>query len=95
VTRSQETVHEPALRGEQSNLEESTISNLGVEALKHFNPLIFDLSTPLLIQLSPPRVTHHNRHIVFQEDMEANDATSPRSFHTPSMTTTIGGIPPP
>jgi hypothetical protein len=86
---------EPYMRGEYLNLEEPTISNLRVEALGNFNPPITDLSLTLLIQVSPPRVTHHEHHIVLKEMIEANDATSSRSPHTLSMTSTIGGIPPP
>jgi hypothetical protein len=78
-------VPEPSLRGEHSNPEEPTISDLGVEALGHFNPPITDLSVPLLIQVVPPRVTHHERQIVLQAVMEENVATSSGSPHTPSM----------
>jgi hypothetical protein len=88
-------VPEPAPRGEHSNPEEPTISDLGAEALGPFNPPITDLSAPLLIQLAPPRVTHHERQIVLQAAMEENVATSSGSPHTPSTTATTGGIPPP
>jgi hypothetical protein len=88
-------VPEPAPRGEHSNLEEPTISDLGAEALGPFNPPITDLSVPLLVQVVPPRVTHHECQIVLQAAMEANVATSSGSPHTPSMTATTGGIPPP
>jgi hypothetical protein len=86
---------EPALRGDYSNLEEPTISYLGAEALGPANPPITDLSVPILVQVVPPRVTPYERQIVLQEAMEANVATSSGSPHTPLMTATIGGIPPP
>jgi hypothetical protein len=76
-------VQEPALRGENSNPEEPTISELRVKALIPFNPPIIDLLAPLLIYLAPPRVTHHDRRLVLQEAMEANVANSSRSPHTP------------
>jgi hypothetical protein len=95
VTRLQETVPEPAPRGEHSNSEELTIFDLGAEALRSFNPLTIDLSVPLLVQVVPPRVTHHKRLIVLQEAMEANSATSSGSPHTPSTVATTGGGPPP
>jgi hypothetical protein len=88
-------VPEPAPRGDYSNLEEPTISDLGVEALGPANPLITDLSVPILVQVVPPRVTPHERQIVLQAAMEANVATSSGSPHTPSTTATTGGIPPP
>jgi hypothetical protein len=82
---------EPAPRGEHSNSEEPTISDLGVEALRPFNPPTTDLSVPLLVQVVPPRVTHHERQIVLQVAMEENVATSSGSPHTPSTTATTGG----
>jgi hypothetical protein len=86
---------EPSSRGEHSNPEEPTIFDLGAEALGPYNPPITDLSVPILIQVVPPRVTHHERQIVLQAAMEANAATSSGSPHTPSTTATTGGIPPP
>jgi hypothetical protein len=93
VTGPQETVPEPSPRGEHSFPEGPTISDLGVEALGPYNSLITDLSVPLLIQLSPPRVTHHERQIILQATMEENVATSSGSPHTPSTTATTGGVP--
>jgi hypothetical protein len=95
VTGPQETVPEPTLRGEHSYPEEPTISDLGVEDLGLYNPLITNLLMPLLIQLSPPRVTHQERQIVLQVAMEENVATSSGSPHTPSTTATTGGVLPP
>jgi hypothetical protein len=86
---------EPSLIGEHSNLEEPTISNLGVEALGLYNPPINDLSVPIMAQVVPPRATHHKSQIVLQAVMEANDATSSGSAHTPSTNATTGGVLPP
>jgi hypothetical protein len=95
VTKPQEIVPEPTLRGEHSFLEEPTIFDLGAEDLDPYNPPINDLSVPLLIQLSPPRVTHHEHQIVLQVAMEENATTSSGSPHTPSTIATNGGVPPP
>jgi hypothetical protein len=95
VTEPQETVPEPSPREELSNLEEPTISDLGAEALRPYNSLVTNLSVPIVVQVVPPRVTHHERQIVLQETMEANTTTSSGSPHTPSMASTTGGIPPP
>jgi hypothetical protein len=76
ATGLQETMPKPFPRGEHLNPEEPTISKLGAEALVPLNPPINDLSVPLLIQDSPPRVTHHERQIVLQVAMEENVATS-------------------
>jgi hypothetical protein len=54
-----ETVPDPSLRGQHSNLEEPTISNLGAEALGLYNSLVIELSAPVMVQVVPPRVTHH------------------------------------
>jgi hypothetical protein len=86
---------EPSPRGEHSNSEEPTISDLGAEVLGPFNPPTTDLLVPLLVQVVRPRVTHHERQIVLQVAMEANVATSLGSPHTPSTTTTTGGGSPP
>ena len=72
-----------------------TIDDLRVEALGLYNYLITDLSMPLKIQISPPRVTHHKPQIISQETMEENVATSSGSPHTPSTTATTRGVPPP
>jgi hypothetical protein len=58
-------------------------------------PSITDFSTPILVQVVPPRVTPYKREIVLQEAMEENVDNSSRSPHTPSKITTIGGIFPP
>jgi hypothetical protein len=50
---------------------------------------------PIVVQVVPPRVTHHERQIVLQAAMEENVATSSGSPHTPSTTATTGGVPPP
>jgi hypothetical protein len=65
-TGPQETVPDPSPRGEHSFSEGPTISNLGAEALSPYNSPITDLSTTLLIQIFPPRVTHHERQIILQ-----------------------------
>jgi hypothetical protein len=78
-------VPKPSPRGEHSYMEEPTISDLGVESLSPYKPPITDLLVPLLIQLSPPRVTHHEHQIVLQASMEENASTSSGSPHTPSM----------
>jgi hypothetical protein len=95
VTRPQEVVPKPALRGERSNLEEPIVSEFGVKSLKPANPLITDLLEPILVQVFPPRVTYHERQIVFQVVMEENYATSSGSPHTSSMVATIPGVLPP
>jgi hypothetical protein len=95
VTRSQEIVPKPSPRGEHSNPEESIIFYLGVEALRPYNPPITNLLVQVLIQVVPPRVTHHEHQIVLQAVMEKNLNTSSRSPHTPSTTATTGGVPPP
>jgi hypothetical protein len=95
VTGPQETMPEPSLRGEHLNSEEPNVSDLGVESLGPSNSPITNLSVPIMVQVVPPRVTHHERQIFLQAAMEANAATSSGSAHTPSTTTTIGGILPP
>jgi hypothetical protein len=77
------------------NLEEPTISDLGAEALRPYNSPITDLSVPIMVQVVPPRVTHHEHQIVLQAAMEENVATSSGSPHTPSTTATTGGVLPP
>jgi hypothetical protein len=76
------------------NSEEPTISNLREEALSLYNSPITDLSTPIVVQVVPPRITHHERQIVLQEVMEENAPTSSGIPHTPSKAITIGGISP-
>jgi hypothetical protein len=76
-------VPEPALRGDYSTLEEPTISDLGAESLGPSNPLITDLSAPILVQVVPPKVTPSERQLVLQAAMEENVATSSGSPHTP------------
>jgi hypothetical protein len=76
-------VPEPTSRGDYSNPEELTVSNLGVEPLWLVNPPITELLMPILVQVVPPRVTPHERQIVLQESMEENGATSSRTSHTP------------
>jgi hypothetical protein len=88
-------VPKPAPIGEYSNLEEPTIFDLGLEALRPANTLITDLSAPILVLVVPPRVTPCECQIVLQATMEANVATSSGSPHTPSVAATTGGIPPP
>jgi hypothetical protein len=83
------------MRGDYSTLEEPTISDLEAEALRPANPLITDLSVPILIQVVPPEVTPSECQLVLQATMEANVATSSGSPHTPVTTTTSGGILPP
>jgi hypothetical protein len=83
---------EPTPRGDYSNLEELTISDLGGEALRPFKPPITNFSVSILVEVVPPRVTCHERHIVLQESMEANVATSSRSPHTPLTISTTEGI---
>jgi hypothetical protein len=53
VTGLQETVPEPAPRGDYLTPEEPTISDLGVEALRPANPLITDLSSANLSTSCP------------------------------------------
>jgi hypothetical protein len=77
------------------NPEEPTISDLGVEALGLYNSLITKFLVPLLIQLSPPRVMHHEHQIVLQVEMETNVATLSGIPHTPSTSITTGGVLPP
>ena len=66
----QETMLEPALRGEYSNPEKPTISDLGAEALGPANTLITDLSVSILVQVVPPRVTPYESQIVLHATME-------------------------
>jgi hypothetical protein len=70
-------------------LEEPTIYNLGEETLGPYNPLITDISTPIVVQVKP-----YNHQVVSQEEMETNVATSSWNPHLPSMDATIGGFPP-
>jgi hypothetical protein len=88
-------VTEPALRGYYSNLEEPNVSDLGSEALGLFNPLITNLSVPILVQFFLLRVTPYECQIVLQETMEQNTFTSSGSHHTPLTTVSIGAISPP
>jgi hypothetical protein len=71
-----------------------TISDLGAKALDPYNSLITGLSVPLLIQLSPSRVMHHECQIILQASMEENVTTSLGGPHTPSTTATNGGVSP-
>jgi len=75
--------------------EETTISDLGAEALGLANPLITDLSMPILVQFVPLRVKPYERQIVLQTTMEENVATSSGSPHTLISATTTWGIFPP
>jgi hypothetical protein len=59
------------------------------------NPLITDLSEPILVQFVLPKVTPSEHQLVLQAAMEANVATSSRIPHTPILATTTGGIFPP
>jgi hypothetical protein len=88
-------VPEPSPRGDYSNPEEPTISDLGAEALGLANPPITDLSAPVLVQVVPPRVTPYERQILLRAAMEANDATSSGSPRTLISATTTGGMLPP
>jgi hypothetical protein len=53
----QETMLEPTPREYFPALEESIVSDLEFEGFRPTNPLITDLSVPLLIQIVPPEVT--------------------------------------
>jgi hypothetical protein len=75
--------------------DEPTVSKLGVESFGPANPLITDLSAPMLLQVVPPKVTLVERQLVLQETMEANFATSSGIPHTLVSATTTGGILPP
>jgi hypothetical protein len=86
---------EPALRGNYLNSEEPIVSNLATESLSIANPLITDLSTLILVQVLPPRVTPYERQIVLREAMEENNSTSSSSPHTLVSTTTTEGMLPP
>jgi hypothetical protein len=48
-----------------------------------------------MVQFFPPRVTHRERQIVLQEEMEENTAILSGIPHTPSMAGTTRGILPP
>jgi hypothetical protein len=89
-TEPQETETDPYPRREHLILEEPTISDLGAEALGLYNPLITDLSTPIIVQVDP-----YECQVVSQATMMTNAATSLGNTHTPSMTLTTGGFPPP
>jgi hypothetical protein len=82
-------------RGDYLNPKEPTISDLGAKSLRPANPPITYLSTPILVQVVPPRMTPYEHQIILQEAMEENDATSSRSLHTPISTTTTWGMIPP
>jgi hypothetical protein len=86
---------EPAPRGDYSTLEEPTIFDLHVEALRPANTLMTDLSTLILIQVIPPEVTPSESELVLQATMKENVVTSSRSPHTIIMATTAEGMLPP
>jgi hypothetical protein len=88
VTRPWENVPEPSSREKHSYPKELTISNLRVEALGPYNPLITDLLVPIMVLVVPPRVTHQEHQIVLQAVMEENVATSSGIPHTPSTAAT-------
>jgi hypothetical protein len=90
MTRPQETEPDPSLRGENFILEEPTISDIRVEALSFYNPLIIDLSMPIIIQVKP-----YKRQVVSQVAMETNVATSSGSPHIPYMPISKGVFLPP
>ena len=75
--------------------KESTVSSLGVEALRPTNPLITDLSMLILVQFVPPKVTTSESQLVLQETMEENVVTLFGSPHTLISATTMGGMLPP
>jgi hypothetical protein len=75
--------------------EETSISDLEVEGFRPTNPLITDLSVPILVQVVPPEVTSPDHHLVRRLDMEVSNATSTGSPHTPIPTMGGGGIVPP
>jgi hypothetical protein len=64
ATGPQETVPEPAPRGDFLAPEESIISDLETEGFRPTNPLITDLSAPILIQIVPPEVTSSEHQLV-------------------------------
>jgi hypothetical protein len=86
----EETEPDPSSRGEYLISEEPTISNFGAEALGPYNPLITDLSVPIIIQ-----VKNYDRQLVSQATMETNVATSSRNPHIPSTAVTTGCVLPP
>jgi hypothetical protein len=57
-------VPEPVPREDTLAPEETTISDLEVEGFRPANPLITDLSVPILVQVVPPEVTTLDRHLV-------------------------------
>jgi hypothetical protein len=85
-----ETMLDSSPRGEHLILEEPIISDLRAQALGPYNPLITDLSTPIIVQLQP-----YERQVVSQAAMETNAATSSGNTHIPSTTVTTGDVPPP
>jgi hypothetical protein len=95
ASRPQETIPEPAPREDFPAPEESTISDLEVEGFRPANPLITDLSAPLLIQTVPPEVTSLEHQFVRRAAMEATSATSSGSPRTPISAAMGGGVMPP
>jgi hypothetical protein len=90
VTGAQETKPGLSPRVEHLILREPTISNLREESLGPYNPLMTDLSVPIVIQVKP-----YEHQVVSQAVMEKHVATSSGNSHTPSMVVTIGGFSPP
>jgi hypothetical protein len=51
-------------RGDDSNMKEIIVSDLGEKSLRLANSPITDLSMPILVQVVPPRVTPYECQIV-------------------------------
>jgi hypothetical protein len=71
-------------------MEEPTIYDLGAEAIGSYNPLITDLSVPVIVQVYP-----YECQALSKAAIETNATTSLGNPHTPSTTVTTGGFPPP
>jgi hypothetical protein len=85
-----ETEPKPSLRGKNLILEEPSIFDLRAKSLCPYNPLITNLSVPIVIQ-----VKCYENQVVSQETMEKNIATFSWNPHIPStVVATEGFIPP-
>jgi hypothetical protein len=90
TTRPQEIVPDPIPRGDTFSPEVTRISDLEAEGfIRPWNPLITDLSMPVLVQIVPPEVTSPDHRLIRRLAMEENDVTSTGSPHTP--TSVVGG----